>query len=329
MCQYSSRDGLANDWHLMHLGARACYGVGLIIVEATAVEARGRISRADLGLWEDAQIEPLARLVDFLKSQGAVPGIQLAHAGRKASTARPWEGGRLLKPEDGGWIPVAPSPIPFRDGEVLELSFDEIEQIIESWVNAAKRAHAAGFSLIELHAAHGYLLHSFLSPITNKRDDYYGGSFDSRTRLVLTIAERVRAAIGEAAVLSVRLSCMDWVEGGWSLDDSVELSSRLAGIGVDLIDCSSGGMVPHATIPLHEGYQVPFAERIKDKAGIATAAVGLITRPEFAESIIREGKADVVLLGRELLRDPAWLVRAAQALGTEPPPVAQQYHRMF
>lgn len=331
MCQYSAQDGFANDWHLMHLGARAVYGVGLIMVEATAVEPRGRITPFDLGLWDDAHVEPLSRIVSFLRRNGSTPGIQLAHAGRKASTKRPWEGREVLQPGEGGWIPVAPSPIPFQEGyrEVRALASEEVEGVINSFVGAAQRAVAAGFQVIELHAAHGYLIHSFLSPLTNKRDDHYGGSFDNRVRLLVSLAERVRGAVGNNIVLAVRLSCMDWIQGGWSLPDSIELSFRLGRVGVDLIDCSSGGLIPSATIPLHEGYQVPFAERIKETTGISTAAVGLITRPEFAESILRENKADMVLLGRELLRDPAWLVRAATTLKTDMPDVASQYHRMF
>lgn len=330
MCQYSAEEGLATDWHLVHLGARAAGGAGLVLVEATAVEARGRISPYDLGLWQAAQIEPLARITRFVRGQGAVPGIQLAHAGRKAGTARPWEGGQPLHDEHGGWTPVGPSALPFGEGyrTPVELSLADIEGLIESFRAAAIRAHEAGFGWLELHGAHGYLIHSFLSPLSNRRNDTYGGSFANRTRFARETARAVRAVWPEELPLAMRLSCTDWIEGGWSLEESVELARLLAGEGVDLIDCSSGGAAPGARIPAGAGYQVPFAEAIRRQAGIATAAVGLITAPAQADEIVRNGRADLVLLGRELLRDPAWPLYAARAL-EQPLPMPAQYHRAF
>lgn len=318
MCQYSAEDGLANDWHLVHLGSRAVGGAGLVIAEATAVQARGRISPHDLGLWDDRQVEPLARITAFISAQGAVPGIQLAHAGRKASTARPWEGGRPVAAGAGGWDDiVGPSPLPFADGYPTPrpLGVEEIRQVVRAFARAAERALAAGFRVVEIHAAHGYLIHQFLSPLSNRRDDAYGGSFENRIRLACEVVEAVRDVWPERLPLFVRISATDWVEGGWDLEQSVELARRLRALGVDLVDCSSGGLVPGVRIPVAPGYQVPFAERVRREAGVLTGAVGLITEPEQADAIIREGKADLVLLARELLRDPHWPLRAAHRLG--------------
>lgn len=331
MCEYSSEDGFANDWHLVHLGSRAVGGAGLVIAEATGVQARGRISPGDLGLWKDAQIEPLARIAKFIQSQGAAAGIQLAHAGRKASTHVPWEQhGSQIPIAEGGWVPVAPSPVPFRDGDMTphELTPGELREIIEAFVAAAKRAVRAGFDVIEIHGAHGYLIHEFLSPLANHRTDEYGGAFENRIRFAIEVVAAVRAAIPESMPLFLRISASDWVEGGWTLDESVKLAQRAKTLGVDLIDCSSGGMVPHAKIELGPGYQIPFAERIRRDAEMATAAVGMITEPHQAEEIIASGKADLVMLARELLRDPYWPLHAPKALGGKAkPPV--QYARAF
>ena len=330
MCQYSSEDGLANDWHLVHLGSRASGGAGLVIAEATAVEARGRISPNDLGLWNEAQIEPLARAVQFIRSQGAVAGIQLAHAGRKAGTARPWEGGSWLSAAQGAWQPVGPSALAFSERAPMPqaLSREEIATIVAAFRASAMRAHEAGMQLVELHGAHGYLLHSFLSPLSNQRDDDYGGSFENRVRLFIEVARAVREVWPEELPLAARFSCSDWVEGGWTIEDSVDLAKRLAPEGVDLIDCSSGGAVPGATIPVGAGYQVPFAEAIRAQTKLPTAAVGLIIDPHQADEIVRNGRADLVLLGRELLRDPYWPLHAAKALG-QPLNLPPQYERAF
>jgi len=330
MCQYSSQDGFANDWHLVHLGSRAVGGAGAVIAEATAVEARGRISPADLGIWKDEHTPSLARIATFIRQHGAVPGIQLAHAGRKASVRVPTEGGEALPPSDGGWQTVAPSARPFRsaDPAPAELSHDEIREVVAAFRAAALRALEAGFELVEIHAAHGYLLNQFLSPLSNFRTDEYGGPLENRMRFPLEVAAAVRAVWPQRLPLFTRISATDWVEGGWSIEDSVQLAHCLRARGVDLIDCSSGGSSPSAHVPLARGYQVPFAERIRREAGIATAAVGLITRPEQAEEIVAAGKADLVLLGREFLRDPYFPLHAALALGVKPePPV--QYGRGF
>lgn len=331
MCQYSAhdRDGMANDWHFTHLGARAMGGAALVIAEATAVEARGRISPFDLGLWCDAHIEPLARITAHLKTYGAVAGIQIAHAGRKAGTGRPWEGGKPLSDEEGGWEPIAPSAIAFTDGYRTphEMSLADIAQVQQAFVDAAKRAVQAGFDLIELHGAHGYLIHSFLSPIANQRKDHYGGSFENRTRFVREIAERVRAIVPEQRLLVTRLSCTDWIPDAWDIEQSIELSIQLKALGVDMIDCSSGGIAAGVPIPAKPGYQVPLAEAIR-KAGVMTAAVGLITEPQQANTIIEMGQADVVLIARESLRDPHWPLRAATQLGAAlpaPPQYARGY----
>ena len=318
MCQYSAEDGLPNDWHLVHLGARATGGAGLVIVEATAVEARGRITLGDLGLWSDGQVDHHARLAYFIKARGAVPGIQIAHAGRKASAAVPWEGGHHLELGAGGWEIVGPSAIPF--GKALhrgpvEMTENEIQIAQNAFVAAAQRALAAGYEWLELHGAHGYLAHSFYSPLSNHRTDRYGGTFANRVRFLIETARAVRRVWPEHLPLATRLSASDWVPGGWSIEDSIALARQLRAEGVDLIDCSSGGAVHDAKIPSAPGYQVPFAEAIKRNANIATAAVGLISEPAQADEIIRSGRADLVLLAREALRDPHWPLRAAQALG--------------
>jgi len=330
MCQYSCVEGEATDWHLVHLGARAVGGAALVICEATAVEARGRISPADLGIWDDRHVEPLARVTAFIARQGAVPGIQLAHAGRKASTAPPWEGGGAVAVGSGGWPVVAPSSVPFSSESPVPEPLDAggLREVVAAFAAAARRALAAGFRVAEIHGAHGYLLHQFLSPLANRRDDGWGGGFDGRTRLLLEVVEAVRGAWPEELPVLVRLSATDWVEGGWDLEQSVELARRLRSLGVDLVDCSSGGLVPGATIPLAPGYQVPFAERIRREAGIATGAVGLITEPGQADEIIREGRADLVLLARQLLREPSWPLRAAHELGHDDvAPWPKQYLR--
>lgn len=317
MCQYSSPGGLATDWHLVHLGSRAVGGAGLVITEATAVSPEGRISPHDLGIWTDDHVEPLARVARFVRSQGAAAGIQLAHAGRKASTARPWDGGRPLTPEDGAWPVVGPSPVPFADGYPTPEPLDDagIRHVLDSFAAAARRAVVAGFDLVEIHSAHGYLLHSFLSPLSNRRTDRYGGEFANRIRLLIEVVDAVRSAVPDAMPLFVRISATDWVESGWDVGQSVALARELAGRGVDLIDCSSGGSVPQARIPMRPGYQVPLAEQVRREAGVRTAAVGLITEPSQADAIVREGRADLVLLGRAALRDPYWAFHAAQALG--------------
>ncbi|HEY9734993.1 MAG TPA: NADH:flavin oxidoreductase/NADH oxidase [Trichocoleus sp.] len=332
MCQYSSRDGFAHEWHLVHLVSRAVGGVGLVFTEAAAVEPEGRITPADLGIWSDDHIEMLSKITALVKGAGAVPGIQLAHAGRKASCAKPWEGGRPLATDQGGWRPVfAPSAVPFNEDsptpEALDLK--GIEQVKQSFVNAAKRAQEAGFQVFEIHAAHGYLLHEFLSPLSNQRDDEYGGSFDNRIRLLAEVAQAVRATIPDSCPLWVRISATDWAEGGWDIDQSVLLSQKLATLGVDVVDCSSGGLVSGVRVPTGPGYQVPFCDRIRREAEIATAAVGMITSPEQADHILRTGQADVVLLGRELLRDPYWAHGAAKALKVDGHIYPVQYQRAW
>lgn len=333
MCMYSAADGVMNDWHLVHLGARAAGGAGLVIAEATAVAPEGRITPGDVGLWSDAQIEPIVRINRFVKAQGAVAGVQLAHAGRKAGAARPWEGGAHLSNDAGGWPVIAPSSAAF--GGVLNkvpmaMTAAEIARVQQDFAAAAQRAYRAGYEWVELHAAHGYLAHQFLSPKSNQRTDRYGGSFENRIRFVLETTRAVRAVWPENLPLTVRLSCTDWVDGGWTVEESVELARRLKAEGVDLIDCSSGGGVADAKVPVGPGYQVQFAERIRREAGIATAAVGLITEAVQADAIVREGRADLVLLARELLRDPHWPLRAAHLLGMKDavqPPL--QYARAY
>ena len=318
MCMYSSVDGFANDWHLVHLGSRACGGAALVIAEATAVEPEGRISPNDLGLWKDEHIEFLKRVTTFIKSQGGAPGIQLAHAGRKGSTYSPRVGKGMVPKEKGGWTPVAPSPIPFDPGDPdpAELTIDGIQRIVRKFQESAARALAAGFEVVEVHAAHGYLLDEFLSPISNRRTDAYGGSFNYRTRLVRDVVSAIRKVWPEDKPLFVRISATDWKEPeGWTIEQSVELAKMLKGLGVDLMDCSSGGLVPDAKVPAAPGYQVPFAERIRKEAGIATGAVGFITTAAQAEQVISTGKADVVLMAREFLRDPYFPLHAATELG--------------
>ncbi len=317
MCQYSCEDGFATDWHLVHLGSRAVGGAALVMAEATAVEARGRISPADLGLWKDEQIPALARIAAFVRKQGAAPGIQLAHAGRKASTEVPWRGGKRVALADGGWEPVAPSAIPFSPEESAprELSRPEIGEVIEAFVQSAKRALSAGFEVIEIHSAHGYLLHEFLSPLSNQRVDEYGGAFENRTRLVREVVRAVRGVWPAELPLFVRISATDWLEGGWDAEQSVALARLLPEAGADLVDCSSGGLAPNAKIPVSPGYQVRFAERIRRESGILSAAVGLITEPTHASAIIANGQADMILLARQMLRDPYWPHHAAKSLG--------------
>jgi 2,4-dienoyl-CoA reductase-like NADH-dependent reductase (Old Yellow Enzyme family) len=319
MCQYVAKDGFADDWHLVHLGSRAAGGAGLVMVEATAVTADGRITPGDLGIWDDRHVEPLARIARFVPSQGAVAGIQLAHAGRKASCDLPWKGGAGLTPQQGGWPVVGPSPIPFAEGSPVPRPLDEagIDAVVNAFAAAADRALRAGFRVIELHAAHGYLLHEFLSPLTNQRTDRYGGSLENRMRLPLRVAETLRQRLPADVPLFVRISATDWVEGGWDLEQSVAFAKALCEQGVDLIDCSSGGNVATARIPMAPGYQVQFAERVKRETGVVSGAEGLITAPELAEEIVANGRADAVLLARELLRDPYWPLHAARALGAE------------
>jgi len=317
MCQYSAAEGLANDWHLVHLGSRAVGGAGAVFVEATAVTRNGRISPGDMGIWSDAHIEPLGRIAKFVSASGAVPGIQLAHAGRKASTIPPFEGsGPLKSRESGAWETVGPSPIPFDEGyrAPRALTPAEIDGVVTAFASAAARAVRAGFRVIELHMAHGYLIHEFLSPFSNTRTDAYGGSLKNRMRLSREVAVRVRGAIPQDMPLFTRLSATDWAEGGWDIEQTVALAVALKEAGVDLIDCSSGGNLPRAVVPAAPGYQVPFAAAVRERAGILTGAVGLITEPRQANEIITTGKADIVLLARQMLREPYWALRARQEL---------------
>ncbi|MCU0363046.1 MAG: NADPH dehydrogenase NamA [Bacteroidales bacterium] len=318
MCQYSASDGFSSDWHLVHYGSRASGGAGLIIMEATAVSPEGRITPGDLGLWSDDHIQGLKKIVSFIHGQGSVAGIQLAHAGRKASCAVPVQGGRQLDERHGGWQTVAPSGIPFMEGDRTPEALDEkgISQVISGFTNAAIRAREAGFMVAEIHSAHGYLLQEFLSPLSNRRTDEYGGSFDNRIRLLRQVVEAVRSVWPAGNPLFVRISSTDWTEGGWEAEDSVRLATILKEKGVDLIDCSSGGNVYNAVIPFSPGYQVPFAEAVR-KTGILTGAVGLITLAGQAESIMREEKADLILMGRELLRNPYFPLHAARELGDD------------
>jgi 2,4-dienoyl-CoA reductase-like NADH-dependent reductase (Old Yellow Enzyme family) len=330
MCEYSAVDGHPQTWHMVHLGSRAVGGASLVIAEATAVEARGRISPFDTGIYEDAHIESWHPIAEFIRSQDALPGMQLAHAGRKASTAPPWTGGKPISLEAGGWVPVAPSALPFDAPYNVpqELTAKMIENIVGKFRKSAERALAAGFQFLEIHAAHGYLIHEFLSPLCNKRADSYGGSFENRIRLALRVVEAIREVWPQRLPLSVRVSATDWVEGGWDLEQTIELSRKLKPLGVDLVDVSSGGAVPGAKIPVGPGYQVGFAEAIRKGAGIATAAVGMITGPAQAETILSTQQADLVVLAREVLRDPYWPRRAAKALDVKiTPPV--QYERAW
>jgi 2,4-dienoyl-CoA reductase-like NADH-dependent reductase (Old Yellow Enzyme family) len=320
MCEYSSEDGFANDWHLVHLGSRAVGGAALVITEANAVTSEGRISPHDLGIWKDEHVEMLARCVAFMKSQGAVTGTQLAHAGRKASTDVPWRGGKFLTEAQGGYWPIfSPSAIPYYDVNPAPVALDKagIDRIIGAFADAARRSLDAGFEVIELHAAHGYLMHEFLSPLSNHRTDEYGGSFENRVRFTKEIVERVREVWPERLPLFVRISATDWADGGWDVDQSVELARILGPLGVDLIDCSSGALVAGVKIPLSPGYQTPFAERIRRETGILTGTVGLITTPAQADEILSSGKADLVLFAREMLRDPYFALHAAKALHAE------------
>jgi 2,4-dienoyl-CoA reductase-like NADH-dependent reductase (Old Yellow Enzyme family) len=328
MCQYSATDGFASDWHFVHYGSRAVGGAGLMIAEATAVVPEGRISPGDLGLWDDRHIEPLARIVRFAREQGCVAAIQLAHAGRKASVGLGWQAQRTLAANEGGWTTVAPSPIAFGDGYATptELDTKAIGNIIQAFAAAAHRARTAGFEVIEIHAAHGYLLHQFLSPLSNRRTDAYGGSFENRSRLVREVVKAVRAEWPNSLPLLIRLSATDWVDGGWNADETVLLCRQLRDLGIDLVDVSTGGLVPTAVIPAGPGFQTEFAERIRKEAGVPTATVGLITSPAQADHIIRSGQADMVLLGREMLRNPYWPMTAAKELG-HPAAWPKQYLR--
>jgi len=324
MVQNSSSDGFACDWHLVHYGAFATGGAGLVLTEATAVLPEGRISPQDLGIWSDDHVAMLSRITGFVAEQGAVPGIQLAHAGRKASTRRSWEEGPVaLSEAEGGWPGDvwAPSALRFSEAHTIPLALDVqgIGRVVRAFRGAAERALAAGFRIVEIHAAHGYLLHEFLSPLSNRRDDAYGGSFENRCRMVLQVVDAVRERWPERLPLCVRISATDWAEGGWSVDESVELAKALRAHGVDLVDASSGGLVPHQKVRMEPGYQVPFAARIRREAAVATAAVGLITEPVHADAIVRDGDADIVLLAREMLRRPRWALAAAHALGMEGP----------
>ncbi|MHB1843521.1 MAG: NADH:flavin oxidoreductase/NADH oxidase [Deltaproteobacteria bacterium] len=319
MCQYSSDDGMPNDWHLVHLGSRAIGGAAMVMVEASAVCPEGRISTMDSGLWSKAQAQAFRRITNFVRAQGAVAGMQLAHAGRKASTEVPWQGNGTVIPARGGWQVVAPSALPFSESYPMPVALTpaEIDGVVERFAAAARLAREAGFQVVELHMAHGYLLHEFLSPLSNQREDQYGGALETRARLPLRVARAVRKAWPDDLPLFVRLSATDWAPGGWELPETVQLARWLKDEGVDLIDCSSGGAVPHAKIPVGPGYQVPFAEAVKRDAGVPTGAVGLITDPHQAEEIVATGKADAVFLARELLRDPYWPLHAAKALGVD------------
>ena len=330
MCQYSATEGMPGDWHLVHLGSRAVGGAAMVMVEATAVTAEGRISPHDTGIWADAHRDAFAPIARFIKEQGAVPAIQLAHAGRKASTDRPWLGGAPIPASaDGGWEPIAPSAVAFSPKHNLPRAMTQadIDDVVTAFVDAARRALAAGFEVVELHAAHGYLLHEFLSPLSNKRTDSYGGSLENRMRAPLTVVRAVRELWPAHLPLFVRISATDWVEGGWDLEQSIEFGRELRRLGVDLIDCSSAAIVPDAKVPAGPGFQVPFAQAIREEADIATGAVGFITEPFQAEQIVATGQADAVLLARELLRDPYWPLHAAQKLGAEIDYWPKQYLR--
>jgi 2,4-dienoyl-CoA reductase-like NADH-dependent reductase (Old Yellow Enzyme family) len=329
MCQYSSNDGMPTDWHFVHLGSRAVGGAGLVFTEATSVSPEGRISPDDAGIWNDEQANAYKRITSFIKTQNSIPGIQLAHAGRKASTFSPWKGTGEVTVEYGGWQTFAPSAVPFSDKypSPKEMSMEDIKLVIEQFCQAAIRAINASFEIIELHMAHGYLGHEFLSPISNQRTDNYGGSLENRSRFVIEVAKSVRNIIPDTIPMFVRISASDWTEGGWDIDQSVQLAKWLKDVGVDLIDCSSGGNVSNARIPVEPGYQIPFAQKIRSGAKILTGGVGLITTPEQAEQIINNGQADIVLLARELLRDPYWSLHAAKKLNVELKDFPNQYLR--
>jgi 2,4-dienoyl-CoA reductase-like NADH-dependent reductase (Old Yellow Enzyme family) len=328
MCQYSAEDGFPNDWHFVHLGSRAVGGAGLIFTEAAAISPEGRISPADLGIWKDEHIAPLKRITDFIHKNGSLAGIQLAHAGYKASSEEPWNGRNYIKPENGGWEVFSPSEVTLADNQSVSstLSIKGIEKVREDSKNAVKRALEAGFKVIEIHAAHGYLIHEFMSPLINKRTDAYGGNFENRIKLLLQITDETRAIIPKSLPLFVRISATDWLENGWTIEDSVKLTSILKERGVDLVDCSSGGLTPPEKIPVSFGYQVPFAQSIREKTGIKTGAVGMIVSPQQADDIITNGKADLVFLAREMLRDPYFPMRAAYELGYDTR-WAKQYER--
>lgn len=328
MCMYSSIDGHPTDWHAVHLPARAVGGAAIVIQEATAVSPEGRISPHDAGLWADEHVEPWSRITRLIREHGAAPAVQLAHAGCKAGTARPWEGGRKLSVEEGGWQALGPTATPFRpdDPPVQPMTGDDIARVVRCFADAARRARDAGYEVVEIHAAHGYLLHSFYSPLMNHRADRWGGSFENRVRLVLEVTRAVRGAWPERLPLLLRLSCCDWVDGGWTIEDSVSLSRLLKAEGVDLVDCSSGGASLKSSLQVGPGYQVPFARTIRAQVGVATAAVGMITEARQAERIIADGSADLVLLGRESLRDPHFPLRAARELGVGAP-TPPQYAR--
>lgn len=319
MCQYSSEDGMPNDWHMVHLGSRAVGGAGLVIVEASGVSPEGRITFWDSGIWSEAHADAFRPIVDFIHAQGSVAGIQIAHAGRKASTEAPWRGGRVIAEGPHSWVPLAPSAVPFREGDPVPhaLTVAELDEVVEQFARAAQHALRAGFRVVEIHAAHGYLLHEFLSPLCNRRDDEYGGSLENRMRLTLRVTQRVREVWPGELPLFVRISATDWADGGWDPAQSIELAKRLRDLGVDLVDCSSGGAVPFAKVEAGPGYQVPFARAIRAEADIATGAVGLITTAHQAEDIVRSGAADAVLLARELLRDPYFPLHAAKELGVD------------
>ncbi|MDY0884936.1 NADH:flavin oxidoreductase/NADH oxidase [Dongia soli] len=325
MCQYSCTDGLANDWHFVHLATRAVGGAGLVFTEAAAVTPEGRISPQDIGIWSDSHAEALARITHFIDAQGSVAGIQLAHAGRKASTYRPWSGDGAVPVDQGGWTPLGPSALAFAENYAVprELTADEIQSLQQAFVAAAQRAFAVGFRVLELHAAHGYLFHEFLSPLSNRRSDSYGGSFENRTRFLRDTVSALRRTLPERCVLFVRISATDWVEKGWDIEESIELARQLKTLGVDVIDCSTGGNVARASIPVGPGYQTSFAERIRREADILTATVGMISAPVQADHVIRTGQADMVLLARELLREPYWPLHAARELGQTMPWPAQ------
>lgn len=331
MCQYSGQEGLSNDWHFVHLGARAAGGAGWVFTEAVHTEPRGRITPHCLGLWNDEQRDRLARIASFVEAQGAVPGIQLGHAGRKASVGRPWEGSHPLRVDEGGWKDqVSASALPYASGwhTPMAMTQDQIDDALQALKSAVRRAREAGFKALELHGAHGYLIHQFLSPLSNQRTDAYGGSFENRIRFLQESIQVVREAWPHDLPLFVRLSCTDWVEGGWTLDDTVRLATLLQFQGdVDLIDCSSGGNDPRQQIPIHPGYQIPLSQEVRSRAGIATGAVGLIHSPDLAESVIANGQADLVVLGRALLSDPAWPLRAAATLRAENVEWPKQYER--
>ncbi|MFW5685452.1 MAG: NADH:flavin oxidoreductase/NADH oxidase [Spirochaetota bacterium] len=330
MCQYSSEDGFATDWHLVHLGSRAIGGAGLVMAEATAVEPEGRISYADLGIWNDEHVDALRRVTRFIDEHGAVPAIQLAHAGRKAATAPPWMTADALDEPGRTWQPVSATARRFSESsaEPRQLATGEVRELVDTFAAAAARSLMAGFKVIEVHAAHGYLIHQFLSPLANDRTDEYGGDFDGRTRFLREIVTAVRASVGDEVPILVRISATDWRDDGWGIEDSVRLAQVLRGLGVDLIDCSSGGILPSVPIPVGTGFQTPLAAAVRERGGIASGAVGLITSPQQADHIVSSGQADAVLLARELLRDPYWPYRAARALGREIP-APEQYQRAW